>query len=153
MRAVVMRVERARVVGEGARVLASIGTGYVVLAGFEIGDTDRDAAVLGHRIGRLKLFPKRAREQARGLADVNGTCLVLPESSVIAHFGKELRPSFRRGIGAEAADRLARALVAAIEACKVPVTFVPHTGVVRLGGVFDGPLTFVLQCTGGKITT
>jgi len=67
MRAVVQRVQRAKVTVEG-ELVGQIGPGMVVLLGVGGGDDARDAAFLAEKIFQLRIFDDENGKMNRSLS-------------------------------------------------------------------------------------
>jgi D-tyrosyl-tRNA(Tyr) deacylase len=76
VRVVLQRVTRASVAVDGAEV-ASIGPGYLLLAGVGRDDTDADAAQLAAKIVGLRIFRDADGQTNEDLATVGGEALVV----------------------------------------------------------------------------
>ena len=92
MRLVVQRVRRASVsVGGGA--VASIGAGYLVLAGVGRHETSDGVAWLAQKVFHLRLFEDDHGLMNRSLSDAGGEVLVVPQFTLYADTRRGRRPS------------------------------------------------------------
>jgi D-tyrosyl-tRNA(Tyr) deacylase len=91
MRAVVQRVNRARVVADG-RVTGEISEGVVVLLGVGRGDTPESAAYLAEKIAHLRIFDDERAKMNRSLLEAGGAALVVPSSHCMATSAKAAGP-------------------------------------------------------------
>ncbi len=105
MRAVVQRVNRARVEVEG-RMTGEIGPGMVVLLGVAKTDTEADAAQLAEKIAGLRLFNDDNGKMNRSVEEVGGAVLVVSQFTLHGDCRKGRRPSFDRAAPAAQAQAL-----------------------------------------------
>lgn len=144
MRLVVQRVSRASV-RVGGEVAGAIGTGLLVLAGVEKGDTEAVAERAAERLATLRVFEDGDGHMNRGLDEVGGAVLVVSQFTLAGSIRRGRRPSFDGAARPEEAKPVVDALVAALAARGVQVA----TGVFRahmeVELVNDGPVTFVWE--------
>jgi D-aminoacyl-tRNA deacylase len=144
VRAVVQRVQRARVVVRGETV-GAIGPGLCVLLGVADDDSEDDAQRLAAKTAHLRIFENEAGKFDLSLLDIQGEVLVVSQFTLIADTAKGNRPSFGHAAPPEQAERLYGAFCAALSALEVRV----ETGVfgarMELELVNDGPVTIVLD--------
>jgi len=119
MRLVAQRVSRASVDVGGERV-ASIGTGFLVLAGF--GPEDGPDAPLSPwwrtmtgKLAGLRVFPDAGGKMNLSVRDAGGEVLVVSQFTLHADCRKGLRPSFSRAAPAELANDLYQRLAADLD--------------------------------------
>ena len=105
MRAVVQRVNRARVEVDG-RTTGEIGPGMVVLLGVAKTDAEADAAQLAEKIAGLRLFNDDNGKMNRSVEEVGGTLLVVSQFTLHGDCRKGRRPSFDRAAPAAQAQAL-----------------------------------------------
>jgi D-tyrosyl-tRNA(Tyr) deacylase len=95
VRAVVQRVQRARVVVRGETV-GAIGPGLCVLLGVAGDDSEGDAERLAAKTAHLRIFENEAGKFDLSLLDIQGEVLVVSQFTLIADTTKgqptELRP-------------------------------------------------------------
>ena len=144
MRAVVQRVQRARVVVRGETVGAT-GPGLCALVGVATDDVVADAERMAEKIARLRIFENDAGKFDLSLLDVGGEALVVSQFTLLADTSKGNRPSFSDAAPPEQAEPLYEAFCGALSALGVPV----ETGIfgarMQLELVNDGPVTLVLS--------
>ena len=144
MRAVVQRVQRARVVVEGEEV-GSIGRGLCVLVGVANDDAETNAVRLAGRVARLRVFENEAGKFDRSLVDVGGAALVVSQFTLIAETAKGNRPSFTQAAPPERAEPVYETFCDALRTHGIDVA----TGVfgARMAVEIDndGPVTIVLD--------
>jgi D-aminoacyl-tRNA deacylase len=144
VRAVVQRVQRARVVVRGETV-GAIGPGLCVLLGVAVDDSEEDAERLAAKTAHLRIFENEAGKFDLSLLDIQGEVLVVSQFTLIADTAKGNRPSFGQAAPPENAERLYDVFRDALSALQVRV----ETGVfgarMQLELVNDGPVTIVLD--------
>ncbi len=105
MRAVVQRVNRARVEVDG-RTTGEIGEGLLVLVGVAKTDAEADAAQLAEKIAGLRLFNDDNGKMNRSVEEVGGALLVVSQFTLHGDCRKGRRPSFDRAAPAAQAQAL-----------------------------------------------
>ncbi|MCR4420174.1 MAG: D-aminoacyl-tRNA deacylase [Clostridia bacterium] len=93
MRAVVQRVNSARVLVDGAEV-GSIGPGLVVLLGVGQEDKAEDARYLAEKVAHLRIFPDAEGKMNRSLIEIGGEALVVSQFTLYGDCRKGRRPNF-----------------------------------------------------------
>ena len=93
MRAIIQRVSHAQVDVE-QQTIGRIGSGMLILVGFEPADTDEDLTWLSGKIARLRLFDDGHGAMNLSLADIGGQGLVGSQFTLHARTKKGNRPSF-----------------------------------------------------------
>ena len=150
MRAVVQRVARA-CVRVGGDTVAEIGPGLLVLIGAADGDTAEDSAALAQKLVALRVFADEERRMNRSVADIGGEVLLVSQFTLLGDVRKGRRPSFTSAAPPELAEPLVDAVAGAVGASGVTC----HTGVfgamMDVELVNDGPVTLVLEVTGGRV--
>lgn len=144
MKAVIQRVQHAKVVVDGETV-AEIEGGLLVLLGVGHDDAEEDARLLARKVADMRIFSDAEGKFNLALGDVGGSVLLVSQFTLYADTRKGRRPSF---IGAAAPD-VARVLV---DRC---AGFLREAGVNVALGRFgahmevsllnDGPVTILLD--------
>lgn len=114
MRAVVQRVSSSSVTVEG-KVVASIGTGLLILLGIEDEDTQSDIDWLSRKIGNLRIFNDEQGVMNCSLLEVGGDAIVVSQFTLHAAVKKGNRPSYIRASKPEIAVPLYEAFLISIE--------------------------------------
>ena len=157
MRAVVQRVSRASVSGDGG-VVGQIGGGLLVLLGVADGDGEAEAERLAAKVARLRLFADEDGRFDRSVLDVGGGVLVVSQFTLLADTSRQMgtagdawsaskgnRPSFTLAARPEVAEPLYEKFCDELRALGVPV----QTGVfgarMEVELVNDGPVTIVVD--------
>ena len=115
MRVVVQRVAAARAEVDG-RLSGCIGTGLLVLAGFEACDTDADLDWMAAKLARLRIFADAEGVMNRSVVDADGEVLAVSQFTLFASTRKGNRPSWSRAAPPEVAQPLFERFVARLEA-------------------------------------
>jgi len=146
VRAVIQRVNRARVVAEG-RETGAIGAGMLVLLGVGKEDTPADAAYLAEKAAHLRIFEDENGKMNRSLLETKGGALVVSQFTLYGDARGQRRPSFLEAAPPELASVLYEEFVRSLRSLGIPV----ETGVFRahmeIELVNDGPVTILLDST------
>ena len=105
MRALIQRVSEARVTVDD-EVIGAIGKGLLVLLGVGQGDAETQAEKLWHKISKMRIFEDENGKTNLGLADVDGSVLVVSQFTLYANCRKGNRPSFTEAAAPEEGRRL-----------------------------------------------
>jgi D-tyrosyl-tRNA(Tyr) deacylase len=146
VRAVVQRVERARVLVDGETV-GEVGAGVCILLGVAGDDDDAAAQRLAGKVARLRIFENDAGKFDLSLLDVGGAALVVSQFTLIADSKRQrgTRPDFSKAARPEAAEPLYERFCQRLRDDGVPV----ETGVfgarMQVELVNDGPVTIILE--------
>jgi D-tyrosyl-tRNA(Tyr) deacylase len=144
MRAVVQRVQRARVTVDGEEV-GAIGPGLCVLVGVTHDDTDAAARKLAGRIWGLRVFDDDAGVMNRSAADVGGEVLVVSQFTLYGDTSRGRRPSWIAAARPEAAEPLVDEVVRAMRELGAPVATGRFRADMQVELVNDGPVTLLLE--------
>jgi D-aminoacyl-tRNA deacylase len=144
VRAVVQRVERARVLVDSETV-GEVGAGVCILLGVAGGDDDAAAQRLAGKVARLRIFENDAGKFDLSLLDVGGAALVVSQFTLIADTRKGNRPSFVAAAGPELAEPLYEAFCSALEREEVTVARGRFGARMLVEIANDGPVTIVLD--------
>lgn len=150
VRAVVQRVIRAEVSVDGG-VVGAIGPGLVVLVGVTSGDTEKDAAVLATKLTGLRIFPDADVAMNRSVMDVGGSVLVVSQFTLYGDARRGRRPSFTAAAPPELAEPLVDKVAETIERAGVEVRTGRFGARMEVELVNDGPVTLILETSGGRL--
>ena len=145
MRTIVQRVVSAYVEVDG-RIAGAVGSGLLVLAGFEERDSDADLEWMAGKIIRLRIFSDPSGLMNRSVVDVNGRLLVVSQFTLFASTKRGNRPSWSRAARPDLARHLFERFVGHLDRLLGgPI----ETGVfgadMRVHLVNDGPVTIPLH--------
>ena len=145
MRLVIQRCLEASVSIEG-KLVASIGSGLLVLVGVETSDTQADAAWLAAKTAGLRIFDDAQGVMNLSVKDVGGEILAVSQFTLTASTRKGNRPSYIRAAGHETAIPLYEAYCQLLQ---------EEIGKEAKKGVFganmqvalvnDGPVTIIID--------
>jgi D-tyrosyl-tRNA(Tyr) deacylase len=144
MRVIVQRVRRGRVSVNGEEV-ASIGRGFVILAGAASGDTREQAQWLASKCAHLRVFEDDQGKMNLSLLEVGGEALVVSQFTLYANTNKGRRPSFVGAAQPEVAEPLVETLAEGLQQEGVPTkmgVFGAHM-LVEIDN--DGPVTIFIE--------
>ncbi len=131
-----------RVEGE---TVGEIGPGLLVLVGVGQDDGVSDAAQLGAKVVRLRIFEDEARKMNHSLLDVGGELLAVSQFTLHADTKRGHRPSFVSAMPPGPARPLFDAFVAAVRNEGVRVGTGRFGADMKIDLVADGPVTILLD--------
>ncbi len=144
MRAVVQRVQRARVSVDG-QVVGAIDQGLLVFLGVRKDDTEEDLEFMVRKIPRLRVFEDSAGKMNLSVVDVRGAILCVSQFTLYGDCRRGLRPSFDEAAPPEVARWYYEEFIRRLK----------HEGISVASGVFgafmevelvnDGPVTILLE--------
>ena len=146
MRVVLQRVSRAAVRVDD-KTLGSIGTGFVVLAGFAPGDTEPTLDWMAEKILGLRLFGDAQGKMNLDLDEVNGALLVVSQFTLYGDARKGRRPSFIDAAPPAVAASLYERFVALLRERSggLRVETGEFGAMMDVELVNDGPVTLILE--------
>lgn len=147
---VLQRVSRARVSVEG-ELVASIGTGLLVLVGMEPGDGPEEVEAVAVKLAGLRIFPDAAGKMNRSVVDVGGEILVVSQFTLLGDVAKGRRPSFTGAAPPDHAGPLVESLVGTLSAMGIPTMSGEFGASMEVDLVNDGPVTLVLEASAGRV--
>jgi len=143
MRAVVQRVQEARVEVSGAAV-GAIGRGLLVLLGIEGSDGNEDADYLLSKIIHVRVFEDSDHKCNLSVKDIQGELLVVSQFTLLGDCRKGRRPSFAAAAPPEKARRLYDYFITSAAAA-ITVASGEFQAVMKVFLVNDGPVTVLLD--------
>jgi D-aminoacyl-tRNA deacylase len=145
MRVVVQRVKEAAVSINGSTTVR-IGTGLLVLAGFEDGDDSDDLNWMARKLVRLRVFPDDQGVMNRSVVDVGGQILAISQFTLYASTRKGNRPSWGRAARGNVSQPLFDNFVALLSvALGRPVPTGVFGADMQVSLVNDGPVTITID--------
>lgn len=144
MRAVVQRVDRARVWVGDERV-AEMERGLLALVGVAHDDRASDASELAQKLVGLRVFEDGAGRMNRSLLELGLTLGVVSQFTVMADCRKGRRPSFGEAAAPEIAAPLIDRLVEAARELGVRVVTGRFQATMSVEIVNHGPVTLLLD--------
>ena len=145
MRTIVQRVREASV-AVGAKCVAEIGQGMLLLVGFEDADTPDDLEWTAQKVANLRIFDDAEGVMNRSVKDVEGELLVVSQFTLYASVKKGNRPSYIRASKPDIAIPLYESF------CETMSQYLRKrvkTGIfgadMKVSLVNDGPVTIVID--------
>ncbi|MDP2187927.1 MAG: D-aminoacyl-tRNA deacylase [Sphingobacteriaceae bacterium] len=145
MKVVVQRVSQATVQVADA-IVGQIGTGLLLLVGFEAADTKEDLQWMASKLVQMRIFSDENGLMNRSVQDINGELLVVSQFTLHASTKKGNRPSFIQAARPEQAIPLYEAFkqqLADLLGRAVACGIFGATMQVQLTN--DGPVTIVID--------
>lgn len=142
MKLIVQRVSNASVEVDN-EIVGKIGKGLMVLVGFGIEDSVREADFLSNKLLKLRIFEDDEDRMNRSVLDIDGEILLVPQFTLYASTKKN-RPSFHRALAPDEATKLFDYFC---EKCSESIhvetgEFGAHMNVSLLN---NGPVTIILE--------
>lgn len=141
---VLQRVSEASVTIHG-RVAGAIGRGFCLLVGFTHGDTPAQVDWMAEKVAGLRLFGDADGKVNLGLAEVNGSVLVVSQFTLYGDASKGRRPSFIDAARPDTAIPLYERFVAALRARGLEVATGEFGADMQVAIRNDGPVTLILD--------
>jgi len=142
MKCVIQRVRRASVTVDG-EVVATIGTGLLVLAGVEKGDAEEVMRAAARKIRELRVFSDDAGKMNRDVRDAGGAILAVSQFTLAGSIERGRRPSFDNAEEPERARALFEVFVGELAATGIPVQTGRFREMMIVSLENDGPVTFI----------
>ncbi|MEU8550146.1 D-aminoacyl-tRNA deacylase [Streptomyces roseoverticillatus] len=140
MRAVVQRVDGARVVVDGETVGEIIGQGLCVLVGVTHDDTPAKAEQLAR-----KLWSVRILEDEKSCSDVGAPLLVISQFTLYGDARKGRRPTWNAAAPGPVAEPLVDAVVAHLRALGAQVETGRFGADMKVSLTNNGPFTVLVE--------
>jgi D-tyrosyl-tRNA(Tyr) deacylase len=140
MRAVVQRVDGARVEVGGETVGEVVGEGLCVLVGVTHDDTPAKAAQLAR-----KLWTLRVLDDEKSCSDASAPLLVISQFTLYGDPRKGRRPTWQAAAPGEVAEPLVEEVVAQLRALGAQVATGTFGARMRVTLTNDGPFTVLVE--------
>jgi D-tyrosyl-tRNA(Tyr) deacylase len=145
MRAVIQRVTRASV-SINKEVRSEIGTGLLVLAGFEEADNETDIDWLCGKIVNLRIFDDINNVMNKSILDTTGDILAISQFTLHAKTKKGNRPSYIKAARPEIARPLYNSFVNRLtDLIGKKVGTGEFGAMMQVELVNDGPVTIIID--------
>lgn len=145
MRAVVTRVDRARVTRAGTgETLGEIGKGFLVLLGVHTDDTEKEAAKIADRICGLRVFDDENGKMNIRPADAGADILIVSQFTLWADC-RSRRPGFTAAARPETAVPLYERVIALCRDAGFRVETGEFGADMLVESVNNGPVTMLLD--------
>jgi D-tyrosyl-tRNA(Tyr) deacylase len=142
MKCVIQRVRSASV-RVGDEIVAGIGTGILLLAAVEKGDSEQAMVDGARKIRELRIFSDENGKMNRDLKDVGGSILAVSQFTLAGSLARGRRPSFDSAEEPGRARELFERFVAELGSTGVPVRTGRFREMMIVSLENDGPVTFV----------
>jgi D-tyrosyl-tRNA(Tyr) deacylase len=143
MRAVLTRVSSASVSVEG-RTVGQIGTGFLVLLGVHVSDTEADAERIADRICGLRVFEDAAGKMNVSPADAGAEILIISQFTLYADT-RSRRPGFTAAARPDTAIPLYERVIALCREKGFRVETGEFGAEMQVASVNDGPVTIIFD--------
>jgi len=144
MIAVWQRVIKASVTVDN-EVVASIGSGALVLAGVEKNDTESDVAFIADKCANLRVFSDEDGKMNRSILDTGGEMLIVSQFTLCGDCRKGRRPSFAKAAPIDRGKKFYDLLCRMVEEKGVAVKKGIFQANMQVMLVNDGPVTLILE--------
>ena len=144
MRCVIQKVTEASVTATGETV-GAIGTGYMVLIGISVDDTEADVRYMAEKVPNLRIFEDEDGKLNRSLSDAGGEILAVSQFTLYGDTRGQRRPGFTRAARPEQAEALYTMLVNAWRAKGIRVETGRFRTDMQVHLVNDGPCTILMD--------
>ena len=143
MRAVVTRVNSAAVAIDGKET-ARIGTGFLVLLGVHVEDTEAEAKKIADKICGLRVFEDEAGKMNVNPADAGAALLIVSQFTLYADC-KSRRPGFVKAARPDTAIPLYELVISECRARGFEVQTGEFGAYMQVSSENDGPVTILLD--------
>jgi len=144
MRAVVTRVNEASVTIDG-EVVGRIGRGFLILLGITQDDTPAVCRKLAEKVLGLRIFTDENYKMNKGLADVDGSVLVVSQFTLYGDCSHGRRPNFLAAAGPDLAIPLYEQFLTECERLGFPPQHGQFGAHMQVASVNDGPVTMIVD--------
>jgi D-tyrosyl-tRNA(Tyr) deacylase len=145
MKVVIQRVSKASVTIEG-NIVASIGSGLLILVGIIEEDTQEDIKWLTNKITNLRIFNDADGVMNLSIKDINGNVIAVSQFTLHASIKKGNRPSYIKAAKPEVAIPIYQSFVNQLE---VDLGKRIQTGIfgadMKVDLLNDGPVTIIID--------
>ncbi len=145
MRAIIQRVAKSSVTING-EVVASIGSGMLILLGIVNEDTQNDIKWLSHKIVNLRIFGDENNIMNNSLKDIDGEAIIVSQFTLHANTRKGNRPSYIKASKPDIAIPLYEAFLAQFELDLGKKIQMGEFGAdMKIELLNDGPVTIIID--------
>ena len=142
MKCVIQRVRRASVT-VAEELVSEIGTGLLVLAAVEKGDSERTISDAAKKIRELRIFSDEAGKMNRDVAEAGGAILAVSQFTLAGSLARGRRPSFGNAEEPARARELFEQFVRELGTTGIDVKTGRFREMMIVALENDGPVTFV----------
>jgi D-aminoacyl-tRNA deacylase len=127
------------------REIGAIGRGYVVMLGITHRDGQTEASWLADKVAGLRLFEDEAGKMNLGLAEVDGSILLISQFTLYGDARKGRRPSFTDAARPEQAEPLVDCFAGQLRQHGLTVATGSFGAMMLVEIHNDGPVTLMLE--------
>jgi D-tyrosyl-tRNA(Tyr) deacylase len=142
MKCVIQRVRRASVT-VAEELVSEIGTGLLVLAAVEKGDSEQTMKDAARKIRELRIFSDEAGKMNRDVAEAGGAILAVSQFTLAGSLARGRRPSFDNAEEPARARELFEQFVRELGTTGIDVKTGRFREMMIVALENDGPVTFV----------
>lgn len=142
MKLVIQRVANASVEVDD-KIVGEIDEGLMVLVGFGLNDTQREADYLAKKLAKLRIFQDEDGKMNKSVIDIQGKLLLVPQFTLYGKTKKN-RPSFHKALAPDKATILFDYFV---DKCSelVEVQTGEFGAFMKVSLLNNGPVTILLE--------
>ena len=144
MRCVIQRVRSASV-SVGEERVSEIGTGMLILAAVEKGDSEQTMTDAAKKIRELRIFSDDAGKMNRDVSEANGAILAVSQFTLAGSIAKGRRPSFDKAEEPGRARELFELFLRELAVTGLTVQTGRFREMMNVALENDGPVTFVYE--------
>jgi D-tyrosyl-tRNA(Tyr) deacylase len=146
MRCVIQRVRSASV-SVGEEHVSEIGTGMLILAAVEKGDSEQVMADAAKKLRELRIFSDEGGKMNRDVAEAGGAILAVSQFTLAGSIARGRRPSFDNAEEPGRARELFDLFVRELASTGIPVRTGRFREMMNVALENDGPVTFVYDAS------
>jgi D-tyrosyl-tRNA(Tyr) deacylase len=144
MKCVIQRVRRASV-SVGDELVSEIGTGLLILAAVEKGDTEQIMRDAAKKLRELRIFSDDTGKMNRDVTEAGGAILAVSQFTLAGSIARGRRPSFDNAEEPERARTMFALFVAELASTGIEVKTGRFREMMIVSLENDGPVTFVWE--------
>ena len=145
MKAIIQRVSSASVKVEG-EFTGKIDTGFLILLGVNVEDTEKEVKLLAKKTANLRIFSDEEDKMNLSLLNVNGGALVVSNFTLYADSSHGNRPSYMNAARPEKAEPLYELFCEELKSNGVDTVEKGIFGAdMKVELLNDGPVTLILD--------
>ena len=144
MKSVIQRVSSASVQVNN-KMISTIQNGYLILLGIEKNDDQIDIDYLVRKTINLRIFEDSEKKMNSSIKDINGTILVVSQSTLCSNTKKGNRPSFINAAEPKFANQMYQQYCKQLEFNNIKVKQGVFGANMQIALVNDGPVTIILD--------
>ncbi|MCP4295864.1 MAG: D-tyrosyl-tRNA(Tyr) deacylase [Proteobacteria bacterium] len=144
MKIILQRVEKARVEVDKI-IIGKIDRGYLLLVGFDRGDSENLLEPMLDKVLKLKLFPDENNRFNHSIKEIDGSLLIVSQFTLSANIKKGNKPSFSNALEPELAEKLYDQLLDIAQSKELPVASGSFGAMMQIHLQNDGPVTIPID--------